>query len=151
MMMPTDAFAQRLLDDYQRDFPLDSRPFARIAADLGIAEADVIQQLAALKDAGSISRIGAVVRPNSIGASTLAALRVAADDVERVAALVCAHGEVNHCYEREHAINLWFVVTAADRAAVNHVLRAIEVETGLACLDLPMVEGYHIDLGFPLS
>ena len=151
MMMPTDAFAQRLLDDYQRDFPLDSRPFARIAADLGIAEADVIQQFAALKDAGSISRIGAVVRPNSIGASTLAALRVAADDVERVAALVCAHGEVNHCYEREHAINLWFVVTAADRAAVNHVLRAIEVETGLACLDLPMVEGYHIDLGFPLS
>ena len=151
MMMPTDALAQRLLDDYQRDFPLDSRPFARIAADLGIAEADVIQQLAALKDAGSISRIGAVVRPNSIGASTLAALRVAADDVERVAALVCAHGEVNHCYEREHAINLWFVVTAADRAAVNHVLRAIEVETGLACLDLPMVEGYHIDLGFPLS
>lgn len=150
-MMPTDALAHRLLDAYQRDFPLESHPFARIAADLGAAEADVIAQFAALKDAGCISRIGAVVRPNSIGASTLAALCVPAEDVERVAALVCAHVEVNHCYEREHAINVWFVVTAADRAAVDRVLRAIEAETGLGCLDLPMVEAYHIDLGFALS
>lgn len=151
MMMPTDALTQRLLDAYQRDFPLEPRPFARIAADLGVAEADVIGQFAELQHAGSISRIGAVVRPNSIGASTLAALRVAAEDVERTAALVCAHAEVNHCYEREHTINLWFVVTAADRDAVDRVLRAIEAETGLACLDLPIVEAYHIDLGFPLS
>lgn len=149
--MPAAAITLRLLDAYQREFPLEPRPFARIAADLGVGEADVIEAFAVLKDAGKISRIGAVVRPNSIGASTLAALSVAAEDVERVAALVCAHGEVNHCYEREHAINVWFVVTAADRAAVNRVLRAIEAETGLACLDLPMVEGYHIDLGFPLS
>ncbi|MDS4072422.1 MAG: Lrp/AsnC family transcriptional regulator [Defluviicoccus sp.] len=150
-MIPTDARTHRLLDAYQRDFPLESRPFARIAADLGAAEAEVIAQFTALKDAGTISRIGAVVRPNSIGASTLAALCVPAEDVERIAALVCAHGQVNHCYEREHAINLWFVVTAADRAAVNGVLRAIEAETGLACLNLPIVEDYHIDLGFPLS
>lgn len=150
-MMPVDAPAQRLLNDYQRDFPLQARPFARIAADLGVAEADVIAAFAALKDAGTISRIGAVVRPNSIGASTLAALSVPPEDVEPVAALVCAHAEVNHCYEREHAINLWFVVTAADRPAVGRVLRAIEAESGLACLDLPIEAAHHIDLGFPLS
>lgn len=149
--MPAAAITLRLLDAYQREFPLEPRPFARIAADLGVGEADVIEAFAVLKDAGKISRIGAVVQPNSIGASTLAALQVPETDVERVAALVCGHAEVNHCYEREHAINLWFVVTAADRTAVNRVLRAIEAETGLACLDLPMVEGYHIDLGFPLS
>lgn len=150
-MIPSDGLALRLLDAYQRDFPLEPHPFARIAADFGVAETAVIQQFAELTDAGSISRIGAVIRPNSIGASTLAALSVPETDVERLAALVCAHSEVNHCYEREHAINLWFVVTAADRDAVTHVLRAIEAETGLACLDLPMVEGYHIDLGFALS
>jgi DNA-binding Lrp family transcriptional regulator len=149
--MPASAIALRLLDAYQREFPLEPRPFARIAADLGVAEADVIEEFAALKDAGKISRIGTIIRPNSIGASTLAALRVPEADVERVATLVCGHAEVNHCYEREHAINLWFVVTAADRTAVNRVLRAIEAETGLACLDLPIVEAYHIDLGFPLS
>ncbi|MDG4602648.1 MAG: AsnC family transcriptional regulator [Defluviicoccus sp.] len=149
--MPIDDIDHRLLDAYQRDFPLEPRPFAKIAADLGIAEAEVIEQFAALRDTGKITRIGAIVRPNSIGASTLAALCVPAEEVERIAALVCAHGQVNHCYEREHAINLWFVVTAANRPAVDGVLRAIEAETGLACLDLPIVEAYHIDLGFALS
>ena len=151
MMMPTDPVSHRLLDAYQRDFPLEERPFARIAADLAMSEADVLDCLADLRDAGKISRIGAVVRPNAIGASTLAALSVPDRHLGRVAAIVCAHAEVNHCYEREHAINLWFVVTAADPAAVARVLRAIEAETGMPCLDLPLVEAYHIDLGFPLS
>lgn len=148
--MPADALAHRLLDGYQRDFPLEERPFARIAAELGLSEADVLDRLADLCDAGKISRVGAVVRPNAIGASTLAALSVPDGELARIAGLVCAHPEVNHCYEREHAINLWFVVTAADVAAVASVLRAIEEETGFSCLDLPLVEAYHIDLGFPL-
>jgi DNA-binding Lrp family transcriptional regulator len=151
MMMPPDALAHRLLDAYQRDFPLEERPFARIAAELGMSEADVLDRLAELREAGKISRIGAVVRPNAIGASTLAALSVPHRDLARVGALVSAHPEVNHCYEREHAINLWFVVTAADAADVARVLRAIEAETGLSCLDLPLIEAYHIDFGFPLS
>jgi DNA-binding Lrp family transcriptional regulator len=140
----------RLLDAYQRDFPLAARPFARIAADLGVSEEEVLNRFARLCDAGKISRVGAIVRPNSIGASTLAALRVAEHDLSRVAEIVCRHPEINHCYRREHDLNLWFVVTAADRRAVSDVLQAIEEETGLACLDLPMLEAYHIDLGFPL-
>ncbi len=78
----------------------------------------MLDDLADLRDAGKISRIGAVVQPNAIGASTLAALSVAGHDLARIAALVSAHREVNHCYEREHAINLWFVITAPDAAAV---------------------------------
>ncbi len=148
--MPKDTLAHRLLDGYQRDFPLERRPFARIAADLGLSEADVLERLDALREDGKISRIGAVVRPNAIGASTLAALSAPDEDLARIAAIVCAHPEVNHCYEREHALNLWFVVTAPDPAAVASVLGAIEAETGLCCLDLPLEEAYHIDLGFPL-
>ena len=149
--MPTDPLAHRLLDGYQRDFPLEDRPFARIAADLGLSEADVLDRLADLSETGKISRIGAVVQPNAIGASTLAALAVSDEDLARIAALVCRRPEVNHCYEREHAVNLWFVVTAADGDAVEAALRAIEADTGLPCLDLPLVEAYHIDLGFPLA
>ena len=150
MTLATDALSHRLLDAYQRDFPLEPHPFARIAADLGMAEEDVRARLADLRRAGKISRIGAVVRPHAIGASTLAALRIPPVDLERIAALVCAHAEVNHCYEREHEINLWFVVTAADAQRLQWVLQAIEAETGFPCLDLPLVEAYHIDLGFPL-
>ena len=62
-----------------------------------------------------------------------------------------AYPEVNHNYEREHELNLWFVATAPDRDRLTRVLREIESRTGLEVLDLPMVEDYFINLGFPLQ
>jgi DNA-binding Lrp family transcriptional regulator len=142
---------QRLLNDYQRDFPLDAEPFARIADELGVDETTVIDTFSALRARHLISRIGAVVRPNTVGASTLAAMAVPAARLEEVAARVSLRPEVNHCYEREHTINLWFVVTAGDRAAVACVLQELRHETGLPILDLPMISDYYIDLGFRLQ
>ncbi len=143
--------SHRLLNDYQRDFPLVADPFAVIAQDVGVEEADVIAGLTALKEAGAVSRIGATLRPGAIGAATLAALKAPADQLEAVADLVSAYDEVNHNYEREHDYNLWFVVTAASRAGVARVLADIEGRTGLAVLDLPMVRDYFIDLGFDID
>ena len=141
---------QRLLNDYQRDFPLEPRPFARIAGDLGIAEDELLDLVADLRERGVVGRVGAVVRPNTVGASTLAAVSAPEDRLVKVAEALSARAEVNHCYEREHAINLWFVVTARDEAEVAGVLEDIGDETGLEVIDLPLLDGYHIDLGFDL-
>ena len=140
----------RLLNEFQRDFPLEPRPYLRIAETLGISEDEVIDAYKDLSAKGAISRIGAVVRPNSVGASTLAAMRVPVARLEAVADLVSARPEVNHNYERDHAINLWFVVAADSRDAVLSVLAEIEDATGIAVLDLPLVTPFHIDLGFDL-
>jgi siroheme decarboxylase len=145
-----DQVEHHFLNDYQRDFPLEPRPYARIADELGLPEEEVLARLADLQAGGTLSRIGAVVRPNTVGASTLAAMSVPAGRLEAVAALVSARPEVNHNYEREHAFNLWFVVAAADEAAVRAVLESIAAETGLPVLDLPLQTAYHIDLGFDL-
>jgi len=142
---------KKLLNDYQRDFPLETRPYAKIAKDLSITEDEVLDIFAGLRDQGAYSRVGAVVRPNTIGASTLAAMTVPADRLEEVAGIVSAQPEVNHNYEREHAFNLWFVVAAADAEAVKDVLGRVERLTGLAVMDLPLVKSFHIDLGFDLG
>ncbi|HYD32358.1 MAG TPA: Lrp/AsnC family transcriptional regulator [Azospirillaceae bacterium] len=141
----------RLLDRFQRGLPLVPRPYRAMAEALGTTEEAVLAALERLKQAGVLSRVGAVVRPNTAGASTLAAMAVPPADLERVAALVSARTEVNHNYEREHRLNLWFVVTAPDAVARQCVLRAIERETGYAVLDLPLEAAYHIDLGFALT
>lgn len=141
----------RLLNEVQRGFPLEPRPFARLGPRYGLDEAGVLRSIGRMHACGAISRLGAVVAPNTLGASTLAAMTVPAARLQKVAALVSARPAVNHNYEREHPINLWFVVAAADRAAVTRVLRGIEVETGLAVLDLPLDTAYHIDLGFDLE
>ncbi len=146
-----DAADRRLLDEFQRDFPLVDRPYAVLGERLGLSEAEVRSRLAALKDQGAVSRIGAVFKPHSVGASTLAALAVPPDDLEQVADLVTGFAEVNHNYQREHAYNLWFVVTADSRADIDRVLYEIADATGLEPLDLPLLEDFHIDLGFSLT
>ena len=140
-----------LLNDYQRDFPLVPAPFGVMAGRLGVSEAEVLATLAELQARGAISRIGAVFRPHSIGASSLAAIAVPAGELEAAARLVSSYAEVNHNYEREHHYNLWFVVAAADEARVREVLAEIGRRTGCPVLHLPMIEDYHIDLGFDLT
>jgi DNA-binding Lrp family transcriptional regulator len=98
-----------------------------------------------------VSRVGAVFRPNRIGASTLAAMAVPEADLERVAAIVSDFAEVNHNYEREHDFNLWFVVVADNAMLLREVLAEIEESSGYALLDLPLLNEYFIDLGFNLK
>ena len=111
----------------------------------------MITALQRFRRAGLISRVGAVVTPHKAGWSTLAAMAVPAQRLEQVADLVSGYPEGNHNYEREHSLNLWFVVAGADKAQVRAVLESIEEKTGLEVLDLPLVEAYRLDLGFPLS
>ncbi|NIO40811.1 MAG: Lrp/AsnC family transcriptional regulator [Burkholderiales bacterium] len=142
---------KRLLNDFQRVFPLCARPFAEIARQLGISEAETIDSLRSLSEAGAVSRVGAVFRPHRIGTSTLAAMAVPASRLEEVATMVSDYPEVNHNYEREHRYNLWFVAVAPHEAALARVLSDIERRSGLPVLRLPMLEDYHIDLGFDLQ
>lgn len=141
-----------LLNDFQRDFPLVARPFAELAQRVGGDEDTVIATLQALRQKGLVSRIGAVFRPNVVGVSALAALSVPAARLEEVAAYVSALPQVNHNYEREHRFNLWFVVTAACAGQLNGVFQHIEDCCGCGpVLVLPLLEQFHIDLGFGLA
>jgi len=146
-----DATRYHLLNDWQRGFPLAPRPFAVLAASLGTGEDEVLAGYRALQAEGLVDRIGPVFRPNTIGASSLAAMRVPSARLDAVAALVGSHPGVNHNYEREHRYNLWFVATGASRGEVERAIGAIERASGLAVLRLPLEEEYHIDLGFDLA
>ncbi|NJD25073.1 MAG: Lrp/AsnC family transcriptional regulator [Betaproteobacteria bacterium] len=146
-----DTLEFRLLNEFQRDFPLCPAPFAELAARLGVAEKAVLGSLERLRREGKISRVGAVFAPKRIGASTLAAMAVPPEKLETVAAAVNRFAEVNHNYEREHRYNLWFVVTAASEGRLQATLGAIEQAAGYPLLNLPLLEEFHIDLGFSLD
>ena len=143
--------ALALADAWQRDFPLVPEPFGELAAANELSTGEVLAMMQALKDRGALARIGATVRPNTAGASTLAAMAVPAERLDDIAELVNAERTVNHNYHREHDINLWFVVTAGCRTGVKTTLSRIAQSSGLDVLDLPLERAYHIDLGFRLS
>jgi siroheme decarboxylase len=142
---------RRLLNDFQHGFPLSPTPYADIAHKLGVSEAEVLEALARLRTQGAVSRVGAVLRPNTVGVSTLAAMAVPAERLEDVAQLVSSYTEVNHNYEREHRLNLWFVATAPHSARLQAVLDDIGARSGFEVLAFPLLEDYHIDLGFDLK
>lgn len=146
----TETFEFRLLNEFQRDFPLCPAPFAELAARLGVGERVVLGGLEKLRREGKISRVGAVFAPKRFGASTLAAMAVPPEQLAVVAAAVNRFPEVNHNYEREHRYNLWFVVTAASEGRLQATLGAIASAAGYPILTLPLVEEFHIDLGFSL-
>lgn len=145
------SLQQTLLNDFQQGIPLTPTPYADMAKLLGVSEEEVLDTLDQLQHAGAISRVGPVFRTHSIGASTLAAMAVPESHLETVAEIVNGFDAVNHNYEREHTLNLWFVATAPDEDHLEQVLRQIEDETGYEVIALPMLEDYHIDLGFELQ
>jgi DNA-binding Lrp family transcriptional regulator len=142
-----DELERAIVNRLQGGFPLAGRPFTAAAAELGIDEATLIAKLRAMLEAGTLTRFGPMYDAERLGgAFTLCAMSVPPAEFERVAALVNAHPEVAHNYERAHRYNLWFVLATAARARIAEVIAEIEAQTGCAVLDLPREREYFIDL-----
>ena len=145
-----DDIDRELLQSYQSDFPLTASPYQEIGSQLGIEEEEVINRYQRLQDDGFISRIGPLLNHEKIGTSTLVAISVPEDEIEKSAEIINGYEEINHNYLREHQLNLWFVVTARDKDRMRTVISEIERLTHSDALVLPMVKSFHIDLGFRL-
>jgi DNA-binding Lrp family transcriptional regulator len=122
-----------------------------LAEVLGTSETNVIERLRARTEAGQVTRLGATCAPNTISASTLAAVAAPEDRIEEVAEIIGAEPGVNHSYLRENDWNLWFVATGPDRAHVDGALDRIAQRSGLRVLDLRLVRPFNLDLGFSLN
>lgn len=147
--MTVDALDQAILNDLQGGFPLCDRPYAAVAARLGTSEPELMQRLDAMLADGLLTRFGPMYHAERLGGGlTLAAMKVPATDFERVTALVNAHSEVAHNYEREHEFNMWFVVATETPERVAAVLAAIEQQTGYRVYNMPKVEEFFVGLHF---
>ncbi|NJO38141.1 MAG: Lrp/AsnC family transcriptional regulator [Rhizobiales bacterium] len=142
-----DAVDRKLIDRLQTGLPLTAAPFAAVAAELDLDEAEVIRRLQHLLDGRILSRFGPMYDAVRLGGGlTLAAMAVPEDRFDEVAELVNAHVEVAHNYRRDHRLNMWFVLATERPEQIEAVLREIEAETGLRVLDLPKEEEYFLEL-----
>jgi len=78
-------------------------------------------------------------------------MSVPENELENIAAMINDYSEFTHNYQREHHFYIWFVLTATDEHTLNAVIDDIERRTGHDVMYLPMLEDYHIDLGFDLD
>jgi DNA-binding Lrp family transcriptional regulator len=142
-----DELDRRIVNALQGGFPLCERPFAAAASDLGLDEEVLLQKLRHLVESGILTRFGPLFDAERLGgAFSLCALSVPEEDFERVAALVNAHPEVAHNYEREHRLNMWFVLAGVSQGDIGEIIARIESETGYPVVNLPREAEYFVGL-----
>jgi len=142
-----DELDRAIVNRLQGGFPLCERPFAAAALDLGLEEKVLLERLEKLLQDGTLTRFGPMYDAERLGgALTLCAMSVPAADFERVAALVNAHPEVAHNYERMHRLNMWFVLATESPSEIERVIRTIEAQTATPVLEFPRLEAYFVEL-----
>ena len=146
-MNAMDELDRRIVNDLQGGFPLCERPFAETARQLGVTEGELLSRIEALLESNVLTRFGPLFDAERLGgAFSLCALSVPREEFERVAAIVNAHPQVAHNYERAHRLNMWFVLAALSRAEIDQAIEDIETETGYPVLDLPREAEYFVGL-----
>jgi siroheme decarboxylase len=140
-----DAADRFLINRLQDGLPLTHAPFAPIASEAGLSEADVVARIARLREIGAITRFGPFLDAEAMGgAFCLCAIAVPADRFEEVMTLVNAHPEVAHNYERQHRLNMWFVLACERPEEIAEAAARIEGETGLQVLLFPKRHEFFI-------
>lgn len=140
-----DAVDRTIINALQGGFPVTEKPYAHAAADLGLAESDLIHRIERMLAEGALSRFGPMYNADRMGgAFCLCACSVPAERFDEVVAQINAHPEVAHNYERAHALNVWFVLATEAPARIDAVLAEIKSETGLEVYAFPKIEEFFI-------
>lgn len=144
-----DDLDRRIVNRLQDGFPITANPYRDVAQELATDEATLIARLDALLDSGVLTRFGPMYHAEQLGGGlTLAAMRIKPDDFERVAEQVNAFPEVAHNYERDHELNMWFVIATENPAQIRAVIREIELRTGYLVYNMPKKEEFFVGLKF---
>ena len=118
--------------------PLVPHPFDRWAEVLGRTPQDVLQALQQWLDAGTLRRLGAIVRHHELGfdANAMTVFDVPDNQVDACGELLARERGVTLAYKRTRAAgwpyNLYCMVHGRDRAAVQAVIERVTAATGLA-------------------
>ncbi len=141
-----DDTDKRILEALQSELPIDGRPYAVAAEQLGISEGELLRRLRGLKRRGLIRRIGPTFEPRKLGyVSTLVACRVPPEKVDSFAAVVNRYPEVTHNYQREHEYSVWFAIIAPSQERIAEIIEEIRAETGVQeCYNAPQERRYKI-------
>ena len=110
-MSQIEEIDNEILNEIQWTFPLVPRPFDEIAKKFNISSDEVKSRLNKMKRKGVLRQLSAIFDTRKLGyTSSLVAMEIDANRLEKVAQQINKHPGVSHNYEREHQFNLWFTL-----------------------------------------
>jgi len=148
-----DKKSNELLNLIQEDFPLESKPFLKLAKELDITEEQVINIIKGLKDTNYIKRLGGTFNSKKLGYySTLCAIKVPQQRIPEVGTFINSFDGVTHNYIRNHYYNMWFTIIAKSKEVVKEIINDIEFKTGIEeIIELPAIKLFKINVKFDIK
>ncbi len=145
MMM--DKLDKRIINQLQDGFPIVDLPYQQVAGQLNITEDLLLERLQYLLRDGILSRFGPMYHAEKMGgALTLAAVKVAEEDFEQCSEIINSFPEVAHNYQRNHTLNMWFVLATESLEQMTDVISKIEQKIGLEIFNMPKINEYFVGL-----
>ena len=142
-----DNIDRALINRLQQGLPVSRNPFDDIARTLNVSVDDLLERIQRLLDDRVLTRFGPMFNAENLGgALSLCAIQVPLDRYDEVADQVNAFPEVAHNYERDHLLNMWFVIATEHPQQAGIVIREIEQATGCQVYDMPKQEEFYIGL-----
>ncbi|HEX8742607.1 MAG TPA: hypothetical protein VF712_05700, partial [Thermoleophilaceae bacterium] len=131
--VPLDDLDRQLLNLLQGRFPLEPRPFLRVAELAGTGEDEVIARTQRLLDERIIRQVTPIFDTRALGyKSMLVAAKIDPEHPHRAAKVVNAHPGVSHNYLRNHEFNLWFTIATEpdSELGLEGTLEVLAAEAG---------------------
>jgi len=126
-MKKLDQLDQQILNEIQQVFPVVSRPYQVIGNKIGLTENEAFQRISRLRRDGFIRRLGGIFDSKKLGyVSTLCAVSVPVEMIDRASEIINQHQGVTHHYQRDHHYNLWFTLIMESRDDLRDTLKNIE-------------------------
>ncbi len=142
-----DAIDRVIVNQLQDGFPICERPYAAAAQALHIEESELLMRLERLLKDNRLTRFGPLYNVEQAGgAFVLVAMSVPTEDLERVIDVINAMPQVAHNYQREHSLNLWFVVGTSKVEEIDEVVAHIERHSGYVAYAMPKLKEYFLEL-----
>lgn len=146
-------FDKKVLNRVQSGFPITNRPYLQLADELSCTEEEVLETIKKLQKTKQIKRLGPIFDSKKLGyTSTLCAMKVPKQDIERVSEIVNQYVGVTHNYLREHPYNMWFTLIAPSKGKIEEILQTIRIESGIEDLiNLPARNMFKINVNFKVE
>jgi DNA-binding Lrp family transcriptional regulator len=153
--IPLTDLDKRLLNLMQGSFPIEPRPYLRVAELAGIEEGKAIARVQQLLDERIIRQVTPIFDTRALGySSMLVAATVAKKHPHRAAQAINAHPGVSHNYLRNHEFNLWFTIAVEpdSRLGLDGTLEVLAREAGAGSVrQLPTLKLFKIRMDLEME
>ncbi len=153
--IPLDELDKRLLNLMQGSFPIEPRPYLRVAELAGMQESEVLERVQHLLDERIIRQVTPIFDTRALGySSMLVAAKVDPENPHRAAQVINAHPGVSHNYLRNHEFNLWFTIATEPDSplGLEGTLQALAAEAGAESVrQLPTLKLFKIRMDLEME